>query len=154
MNAIEPERPPDPRREGALVGLVVGGAAVVPFVASALDNGSLEWVLLSSIPAGIVAGAITAPRIAPGRKIGFGTVATAAATAFLVGDALVTVGVLVLYGPRNEWTFPAALGNTLGMFLLGVITVGWLAMLVLLPIATVGALLLRARLGHLAGPRS
>jgi hypothetical protein len=132
------------RRDGALVGLVVGGVATLPLVVSWFTAGESPWWLLASLPAGIVAGAAAAPSINPGRRIAARTIIGAAATAFLVGDAVVCLALVVLYPPRADWAVLAALPNTMAMYLFGVITVGWLAMLLLVPLAAVGAFSLRA----------
>jgi hypothetical protein len=137
-----------PRRDGALVGLMIGVLATVPAVIEAVANGSIEWWILASIPAGSVAGAAVAPAVVPGARIAIRTIVASAAVAFLAGDAVVCVAILVLYAPRNDWSVLTALANTVAMFLLGMVTVDWLAMLVLLPVAAVGAFVLRARLAR------
>jgi hypothetical protein len=135
---------PRASRDGSIAGLLVGCLASVPVAISWWTGGSVEWWLLASIPAGFAAGSVAGPSIAPGRRIAFRTVAGAATTAFLVGDAVVCLALLVLDGPRSDWSILAAVANTVQLYVLGVITVGFLAMLVLLPIAAVAAFVLRA----------
>jgi len=126
--------------------------AQIPFLVSLLARESTEWWLLASIPAGAAAGATAGPHVRPGRRLPIRHIAGSAVVAFLVGDALVSLAVALLYAQQTEWSLVDIVVNVAGMALLGLITVGWLAMFVLLPIAAIGAAVLRARLGSQSKP--
>ena len=104
-----------------------------------------------SVPAGAVAGAAVAPGIRSDRGTSGGRVAGAALLAFLVGD-LIVYGWLALQaaGP-DDWSALTVVLNTIAGTGWGVVFVGWLAVLILTPVAAVGAYILRERTRRAGG---
>ena len=132
---------------GALIGLLAVLAAAIPVVA----GGSFEAWVIVSVPAGAVAGAAVAPGIRTDRGTSGGRIAGAALLAFLVGD-LIVYGWLALQAaePDGWWPVTVVL-NTIAGAGWGLVFVGWLAMLILTPVAAVGAFVLRERTRRAGG---
>jgi hypothetical protein len=140
------------RRDGALVGAMIGMLAVLAATIPDLAGGTFEAWVAVSVPAGAVAGAAVAPGIRTDRRTSSGRIAGAAFLAFLVGD-LIICGWLSLraVGP-SDWSLLTVVLNTIAGAGWGVVFVGWLAILILSPVAAVGAFVLRERTRRAAGP--
>jgi len=130
--------------DGARVGIAIG---VVALAAAMPLGGALTaaWWVPAAIPAGAVAGGWAGPRISVAEPVPPRLVASAALIATLVGDAAISLALLV--GSQS-----ARAGGPIGMLAAaasamaaGLITVGWFAMLVLLPVAAAAIAIVRAR---------
>ena len=125
--------------DGARVGAAIGVLAL----AVGLSAGG--WWLPAAIPAGAIAGAWAGPRIVVGGAIRGRLVAAGAAIATGVGAAVISAG-LAVASPSMRTGGPAAvLGAWISATLLGLLSVGWLAMLVLLPVTAAAIAIVRAR---------
>jgi hypothetical protein len=143
--SIPTERAAATRRDGALVGGAIGLLAAAAATIPVPSGGSFEAWILASIPAGVAAGAIVAPGIRPEERLSFRRIAAAAFIALLVGDAIVCLGISIISARGNDWSALEVILNAIAMWGWAIPLVGWLAMLILIPIAGVGAVVLRER---------
>lgn len=133
----------DGGRVGAAIG-VLALAAAVPLGGASTG----AWWLPVGIPAGAASGAWAGPRIVVSAPIRLRLVAASALIATLVGDAAIC---LVLQLGSSAARADGALGvlvSTGTTMVVGLITVGWLAMLVLVPVAAAAIAIVRARAAH------
>src|SRR5262249_53314130 len=129
------------RARGALVGVAL--AAVVMLLATTLGAGwSTPW-LIAAIPAGATAGAVVGPWVRPGDRTPIRVVVGAALIADAVGIGIISVAISIVEHlgpyPPGESLFVEAITDALVLFLFS----GWLGLIVLLPVAWIGALVLR-----------
>jgi hypothetical protein len=139
------------RWAGAQVGTMIGLLAVLAAAIPVLAGGSFEAWLAVSVPAGAVAGAAVAPGIRTDRRTSSGRIAGAAFLAFLVGDLSVCGSISLAAAGPNDWSALTVVLNTIAAAGWGVVFVGWLAMLILAPVAAVGAFVLRERTRRAGG---
>jgi hypothetical protein len=130
-------------RGTAVDGARVGAAIGVLALAIGLSAGG--WWLPAAIPAGAVAGAWTGPRIIVGGAIRVRLVVAGAAIATVVGATVISAGLAVASRSISDGGPAAVLGAWSSATVLGLLTVGWLAMLVLLPVTAVAIAIVRAR---------
>ena len=133
------------RAAGAQVGAVIGLLAVLAAAIPVLAGGSFEAWVAVSVPAGAVAGAAVAPGIRTDRRTSGGRIAGAALIAFLVGDLIVCGWISLAAAEPNDWSALTVVLNAITGAGWGLVFVGWLAILILSPVAAVGTLVLRER---------
>lgn len=135
------------RADGARVGAAIGVAAL----AIGLPSGE-GWWLAAAIPAGAIAGAWAGPRVAVEAPIRARLVIGVAATATVVGDAAISAGLALtsetIRGPAG------VLSGWVGLIVLGLLSIGWLALLVLLPVSAAALAIVRSRAAHAEPSRS
>ena len=130
-----------------MIGLLAVLAAAIPV----LPGGSFEAWVTVSVPAGAVAGAAVAPGIHTDRRPSGGRIAGASLVAFLVGDLIVCGWFSLDAAGRDDWSALTVVLNTIGAAGWGVVFVGWFALLILAPLAAVGAYVLRERTRRAGG---
>ena len=130
-----------------MIGVLAVLAAAIPILA----GGSFETWIAASVPAGALAGAAVAPGIRVNRRLSGGRMLAAAFVAFLVGDLLVSGWFAVETAQFGETPPLSIVLNLIATALLGVVAIGWLATLILSPVAAVGALVLRERTRRATG---
>jgi hypothetical protein len=139
------------RAAGAQVGAAIGLLAVFAAAIPALVGGSFEAWATVSVPAGVVAGAAVAPGILTDRRPSGGRIGAAAFLAFLVGDLIVCGWISLEAAGPNDWSALTVVLNTIAAAGWGVVFVGWFALLILSPVAAVGAFVLRERTRRVGG---
>jgi hypothetical protein len=133
--------------DGARVGAAIGMLAL----AAALPLGpavTAAWWVPAAIPAGAAAGAWAGPRVATTGPIRLGLVAASALIATVVGDAAICLFLQLGSASARAGGALGVLGSAGATIVVGLITVGWLAMLVLLPVAAAAIAIVRARAGR------
>jgi hypothetical protein len=141
------------RRAGAEVGGLIGLLAVLAAAIPVLAGGSFETWIAASVPAGTIAGAAVAPGIRTNRRLSGGRILAAAFIAFVVGDLQVCGWIAVQAARAGESPVLSIVLNTFAGALLGIVAIGWLAMMILSPVAALGALVLRERTRRTLGAR-
>jgi hypothetical protein len=125
--------------DGARVGAAIGVLAL----AIGLSAGG--WWLPAAIVAGAVAGAWAGPRVVVDGPIKSGVVVAGAAIATFVGAVVVSAAVVVGSSSIRNDGFASLLGAWLSRTLVALLSVGWLAMLLLLPVTGAAMAIVRGR---------
>ncbi len=136
------------RSDGALIGGVIGLLAVVAALEPVVSGSG--WIAVS-VPAGALAGAAVAPGIRSDRRPSGGRIAAAALLAFLVGDLIVCGWITLGAAGPNGWSALTVVLNTIAAAGWALVFLGWLGVLILSPVAAVGALILRERIARAGG---
>ena len=131
------------RADGARVGAAIGIAAL----AIGLPSGE-GWWLAAAIPAGAIAGAWAGPRVAVQAPIPARLVVAVAAISTVVGDAAISAGLALTSASIRDGGPPGVLGAWIGLTVLGLLSIGWLALFVLMPVSAAAVAILRSRAGR------
>jgi hypothetical protein len=127
------------RADGARVGAAIG---VLALAAGLSPSG---WWLGAAIPAGAIAGVWAGPRVAPGAPIRARLVLATAAVATGAGAATIAAGLAVASESIRESGPLGFVGSWIALIALALLGIGWLALLVLLPVSAAALAIVRAR---------